>query len=229
MGNKHKGKCIHKTELIYNGLYEKLVLRGKKKLGIQILYQSKPAQGHAPHGPYGPYVIDAIKPYIQLGKPHQYQTPFYYPYAKPTHGSYGPGYGNQEYGEPGYGQTGYGQNGYGQTGYGQSGYGQTGYGQTDTDKTVMDKPVTDKMVTDKPDMDKVATNKPDTDKMVMDKPDTAIKTITTMTTGVKIMGTKNNLMVDTRKRSMNTNKIDMVTTIVIKDTSKRGMDTNIQT
>merc|ERR1711976_864606 len=90
----------------------------------------------------------------------------------------------------------------------------------DTDKTVMDKPVTDKMVTDKPDMDKVATNKmvmdktvmdkpdmvkPDTVKVVMDKPDTAIKTITTMTTGVKIMGTKNNLMVDTRKRSMNTN------------------------
>ena len=67
---------------------------------------------------------------ILQGKPHQYQTPFYYPYAKPTHGSYGPGYGNQEYGEPGYGQTGYGQNGYGQTGYGQNGYGQTGYGQT---------------------------------------------------------------------------------------------------
>merc|ERR1711976_45472 len=66
---------------------------------------------------------------------------------------------------------------------------------------------------------------------VMDKPDTAIKTITTMTTGVKIMDMKNNLMVDTRKRSMNTNKIDMVTTNVIKsmDTSKRGMDTNIQT
>merc|ERR1719346_512814 len=96
----------------------------------------------------------------------------------------------------------------------------------DTDKTVMDKPVTDKMVTDKPDMDK-----PDTVKVVMDKPDTAIKTITTMTTGVKIMGTKNNLTVDTRKRSMNTNKIDMVTTIVIEsmDTSKRGMDTNIRT
>merc|ERR1711976_753585 len=74
-------------------------------------------------------------------------------------------------------------------------------------------------------------DKPDTDKPVMDKPDTAIKTITTMTTGVKIMGTKNNLMVNTRKRSMNTNKIGMVTTIVIKsmDTSKRGMDTNIQT
>merc|ERR1719415_486132 len=72
------------------------------------------------------------------------------------------------------------------------------------------------MVMDKPDMDKL---------------DTAIKTITTMTTEVKIMGTKNNLMVDTRKRSMNTNKIDMVTTNVIKsmDTSKRGMDTNIQT
>merc|ERR1711976_424295 len=41
---------------------------------------------------------------------------------------------------------------------------------------------------------------------------------------------KNNLMVDTRKRSMNTNKIGMVTTNVIKsmDISKRGMDTNIQ-
>merc|ERR1711902_314445 len=97
------------------------------------------------------------------------------------------------------------------------------------------------MVMDKLDMVKVATNKPVTVKVamdemvmgkpVMDKPDTAIKTITTMTTGVKIMGTKNNLMVDTRKRSMNTNKIDMVTTIVIKsmDTSKRGMDTNIRT
>ena len=23
------------------------------------MYQSKPAQGHAPHSPYGPYVIDA--------------------------------------------------------------------------------------------------------------------------------------------------------------------------
>merc|ERR1711976_984647 len=92
-------------------------------------------------------------------------------------------------------------------------------------KTVMDKMVMDKTVMVKPDMDK-----PDTVKVVMDKPDTAIKMITTMTTGVKIMGTKNNLMVVTRKRSMNTNQIDMVTTIVIKsmDTSKRGMDTNIQ-
>merc|ERR1711976_656681 len=74
-------------------------------------------------------------------------------------------------------------------------------------------------------MGKPVMDKPDTD-----KPDTAIKMITTMITGVKIMGTKNNLMVDTRKRSMNTNKIDMVTTIVIKimDTTKRGMDTNIQ-
>merc|ERR1712048_682174 len=84
----------------------------------------------------------------------------------------------------------------------------------------------DKLVTDKLDTVKVATNKLDTGKT-----DTAIKMITTMTTGVKIMGTKNNLMVDTRKRSMNTNKIDMVTTIVIEsmDTSKRGMDTNIRT
>merc|ERR1711976_910340 len=93
-------------------------------------------------------------------------------------------------------------------------------------KTVMDKMVMDKTVMVKPDM-----VKPDTVKVVMDKPDTAIKMITTMTTGVKIMGTKNNLMVVTRKRSMNTNQIDMVTTIVIKsmDTSKRGMDTNIRT
>merc|ERR1712170_89614 len=88
-----------------------------------------------------------------------------------------------------------------------------------------------KVVMDKPVMVKVATNKPVTDKTDTGKPDTAIKTITTMTTGVKIMGTKNNLMGDTRKRSMNTNKIDMVTTNVIKsmDISKRGMDTNIQT
>merc|ERR1719420_1888098 len=93
------------------------------------------------------------------------------------------------------------------------------------DKTVMVKPDMVKVVMGKP-----VTDKPDTVKVVMDKPDTAIKTITTMTTGVKIMGTKNNLMVDTRKRSMTMNKIDMVTTIVIKsmDTSKRGMDTNIQ-
>merc|ERR1712029_1077742 len=99
-------------------------------------------------------------------------------------------------------------------------------GKPDMDKTVMVKPDMVKVVMDKPDM-----VKPDTVKVVMDKPDTAIKTITTMTTGVKIMGTKNNLMVDTRRRSMNTNKIDMVTTNVIKsmDTSKRGMDTNIQT
>merc|ERR1712012_1345984 len=104
------------------------------------------------------------------------------------------------------------------------------------DKTVTDRPDTDKVATNKPDtvkpvMDKTDTVKPDTVKVVMDKLDTAIKTITTMTTGVKIMGTKNNLMVDTRKRSMNTNKIDMVTTIVIKsmDTSKRGTDTNIRT
>merc|ERR1711976_340553 len=95
----------------------------------------------------------------------------------------------------------------------------------------MDKVATTKPDMVKPDTVKVAMDKPDMDKPDTDKPDTAIKTITTMTTGVKIMGTKNNLMVDTRKRSMNTNKIDMVTTIVIKsmDTSKRGMDTNIRT
>merc|ERR1711902_365522 len=94
----------------------------------------------------------------------------------------------------------------------------------------MDKPDMDKVATNKTVMDKMVMDKPVMVKVVMDKPDTAIKTITTMTTGVKIMGTKNNLMVDTRKRSTNTNKIDMVTTIVIKsmDTSKRGMDTNIQ-
>merc|ERR1712170_328339 len=99
-----------------------------------------------------------------------------------------------------------------------------------TDKPDMDKVATNKMVMDKTVMDKPDMVKPDTVKVVMDKPDTAIKTITTMTTGVKIMGTKNNLLVDTRKRSMNTNQIDMVTTIVIKsmDIIKRGMDTNIQ-
>merc|ERR1711976_210898 len=95
----------------------------------------------------------------------------------------------------------------------------------------MDKVATTKPDMVKPDTVKVAMDKPVMDKPDTDKPDTAIKMITTMITGVKIMGTKNNLMVDTRKRSMNTNKIDMVTTIAIKsmDTSKRGMDTNIQT
>merc|ERR1712170_278955 len=61
----------------------------------------------------------------------------------------------------------------------------------------------DKMVMDKLDMVKVDMVKPD-----MDKPDTAIKTITTMTTGVKIMGTKNNLMEGT-KRNLDMDKPNM--------------------
>jgi len=145
------GKCIHKTELIYNKLYEKMVIRGKKKLALQIFYNSNQAQTHAPHGIYGPISVDAVYPYLQFGKPTHPQIPYYNSYAQmgsnyhggygqygmPTYGSYGSGpygpepepetYGTQEM--PTYG--GYGQYGiptYG--GYGQYGiptYG--GYGQ----------------------------------------------------------------------------------------------------
>merc|ERR1711976_624136 len=69
------------------------------------------------------------------------------------------------------------------------------------------------------DMDKVAI-----DKTVTDKPDTAIKMITTMTTGVKIMGMKNNLMEDTRKRIMNMNKIDMTIMVKITDICNHLME-----
>merc|ERR1711981_104983 len=147
----HVGKCIHKTELIYNKLYEKMVIRGKKKLALQIFYNSNQAQTHAPHGIYGPISVDAVYPYLQFGKPTHPQIPYYNSYAQmgsnyhagygqygmPTYGGYGSGpyvpepepetYGPQEM--PTYG--GYGQYGiptYG--GYGQYGiptYG--GYGQ----------------------------------------------------------------------------------------------------
>merc|ERR1711981_499922 len=138
----HVGKCIHKTELIYNKLYEKMVIRGKKKLALQIFYQSNQAQTHAPHGIYGPISVDAVYPYLQFGKPTHPQIPYYNSYAQmgsnyhagygqyrmPTYGGYGSGpyvpepepetYGTQEM--PAYG--GYGQyeiptyGGYGQYG-----------------------------------------------------------------------------------------------------------------
>merc|ERR1711977_73914 len=148
----HVGKCIHKTELIYNKLYEKMVIRGKKKLALQIFYQSNQAQTHAPHGIYGPISVDAVYPYLQFGKPTHPQIPYYNSYAQMGsnyHGGYGQygmptygGYGSVPYGpepEPekygtqemptygGYGQ--YGVPTYG--GYGQYGiptYG--GYGQS---------------------------------------------------------------------------------------------------
>merc|ERR1711963_1288908 len=69
---------------------------------------------------------------------------------------------------------------------------------------------------DKPNMDKLNMVRSDMDNLNMDKPDTAIKMITTM--DKKTMVTKNNLMVDTRKRITNTNKIGMVTTILVKST-----------
>merc|ERR1711981_1062269 len=138
----HVGKCIHKTELIYNKLYEKMVIRGKKKLALQIFYQSNQAQTHVPHGIYGPISVDAVYPYLQFGKPTHPQIPYYNSYAQmgsnyhggygqygmPTYGGYGSGpyvpepepetYGTQEM--PAYG--GYGQ--YGIPTYG--GYGQYG-------------------------------------------------------------------------------------------------------
>ena len=59
------GKCIHKTEVIYNALFKKLSSRGKKSLALSIYYNSKPAQGRAPYGPHGPYIIDAVGHYLQ--------------------------------------------------------------------------------------------------------------------------------------------------------------------
>merc|ERR1711963_695805 len=61
-------------------------------------------------------------------------------------------------------------------------------------------------------MDNLDMDNLDMDNQSMDKPDTTIKMITVM--DKKTMGTKNNLMVDTRKRIMNTIKIGMVTKIL---------------
>merc|ERR1711963_377385 len=74
----------------------------------------------------------------------------------------------------------------------------------------------DNLDMDNLDMDNLDMDKPITVRLDMDKPDTAIKMITTM--DKKTMVTKNNLMVDTRKRITNTNKIGMVTTILLKST-----------
>ena len=43
-----------------------MVIRGKKKLALQIFYQSNQAQTHAPHGIYGPISVDAVYPYLQF-------------------------------------------------------------------------------------------------------------------------------------------------------------------
>merc|ERR1711977_776853 len=136
----HVGKRIHKTELIYNKLYEKMVIRGKKKLALKFFYQSNQAQTHAPHGIYGPISVDAVYPYLQFGKPTHPQIPYYNSYAQMGsnyHGGYGQ-YGMPTYG--GYGSVPYGPEpepekygtqemptygGYGQ--YGVPTYG--GYGQ----------------------------------------------------------------------------------------------------
>jgi len=65
----HKsGKCIHKTEVLYNVLYKKLKSRGKKSLALSIYYNSKPAQGRAPYGPHGPFIVDAVGHYLQKGR-----------------------------------------------------------------------------------------------------------------------------------------------------------------
>ena len=64
-GEPKSGKCIHKTEAIYNALFKKLSSRGKKSLALSIYYHSKPAQGRAPYGPHGPYIIDAVGHYLQ--------------------------------------------------------------------------------------------------------------------------------------------------------------------
>merc|ERR1711981_775912 len=103
----HVGKCIHKTELIYNKLYEKMVIRGKKKLALQIFYNSNQAQAHAPHGIYGPISVDAVYPYLQFGKPTHPQIPYYNSFAQMGsnyHGGYGQ-YGTPTYG--GYGSVPY--------------------------------------------------------------------------------------------------------------------------
>merc|ERR1711981_931297 len=84
----HVGKCIHKTELIFN--------------------QSNQAQTHAPHGIYGPISVDAVYPYLQFGKPTHPQIPYYNSYAQMGsnyHGGYGQ-YGMPTYG--GYGSVPYG-------------------------------------------------------------------------------------------------------------------------
>merc|ERR1712038_2192777 len=111
------GKCIHKTEVIYNALFKKLSSRGKKSLALSIYYHSKPAQGRAPYGPHGPYIIDAVGHYLQKGYGARsygsYQTPSYGGYdsynsydsyyGQPSYGGYESDYGYDSYKEPSYG------------------------------------------------------------------------------------------------------------------------------
>merc|ERR1739848_812437 len=98
------GKCIHKTEVIYNALFKKLSSRGKKSLALSIYYRSKPAQGRAPCGPHGPFIIDAVRHYLQKGRygaaygARSYgSTPSYGGYdSYNTYDSYKPSYGGYE-------------------------------------------------------------------------------------------------------------------------------------
>merc|ERR1712018_731182 len=115
------GKCIHKTEAIYNALYKKLSSRGKKSLALSIYYHSKPAQGRAPYGPHGPYIIDAVGHYLQKGYGARsygsYQTPSYGGYdsyssydsyyGQPSYGGYESDYGYDSYKPPSYGYDSY--------------------------------------------------------------------------------------------------------------------------
>merc|ERR1711953_1114115 len=86
-GEPKSGKCIHKTEAIYNALFKKLSSRGKKSLALSIYYHSKPAQGRAPYGPHGPYIIDAVGHYLQKGQ-HGYGARSYGSYQTPSYGGY---------------------------------------------------------------------------------------------------------------------------------------------
>merc|ERR1712088_1279118 len=118
-GEPKSGKCIHKTEAIYNALFKKLSSRGKKSLALSIYYNSKPAQGRAPYGPHGPYIIDAVGHYLQKGYGARsygsYQTPSYggydsynsYDSYKPSYGGYESDYGYDSYKPPSYGSYGY--------------------------------------------------------------------------------------------------------------------------
>lgn len=54
------GQCIHNTERLYIALFDKLRLRGKKSLALQVFYNSKPAKVSQPYGAYGPMVVDAF-------------------------------------------------------------------------------------------------------------------------------------------------------------------------
>jgi len=142
-GEPKSGKCIHKTEAIYNALFKKLSSRGKKSLALSIYYHSKPAQGRAPYGPHGPYIIDAVGHYLQKGYGARsygsYQTPSYGGYdSYNSYDSYKPPshYGHDSYEKPPYGgyESDYGYDSYKEPSYGyNSHYGYDSYKQPSYD------------------------------------------------------------------------------------------------